>query len=179
MSDNMEPRYKLGKKGSVIITAVVILALLFVLFGGRGTSTIGMNEYAATLDKSNPGSVKIFDIGIRSKLAVISREDGTLSGLAFRKVPLMDRWKLTNESETYDPVQEKEVWLSMDDGFARYFVISNGENISIASKYGWDGIYARMLNDMAFGLVLMIIFEVAKRLWKRRTKNKTINSIEG
>jgi hypothetical protein len=175
----MEPRYKLGKKGSMIVTVVFILILLFVLFGGKGTSTIGMSVYAATLDKDNPGSVKIFDIGVRSKAAVIRHEDGTLSGLAFRKIPLLDRWKLTNESMTYDPDQEKNVWISVDDGFAKYFVITNGENLSIESKYDWYGTYARMLSDTAFALLLMIFFEVAKRLWKRRKQKKAFNSIEG
>ncbi len=172
MSETNQPRFKLGRKGSVIFTLVMIAILLFVLFGGKGTSTLGMNGYATTYDANNPGSVKLFDIGARSKVAIIRHEDGSLSGLSFRKIPLLDRWKVTKETVPLDVSDEMKVWMSVDDGFSDYTVVSNGEILTEVSNHGWYGTYANVLRNMAFGLVLMLLLEVGKRLYKRRQNSK-------
>jgi hypothetical protein len=178
MEENIKPRFKFGIRGNAIIISISIFFLLCVMFGGKGTDTLEMNGYATTYNNNNPGSVKIFDIGVRSKAAIIRHEDGSLSALAFRKIPLLDRWKLTRESVPYETNEEnKSVWLPVDDGFNRYFIISSGESLTIDDKMAWDGIYAKMLNDAVFVLLLTILLEGAKRLWKRRTIKKEITSI--
>lgn len=172
MNDTNQPRFKLGRKGTVIFTLGMTAILLFVLFGGKGTSTLGMNGYATTYDANHPGSVILFDIGARSKVAIIRHEDGSLSGLSFRKIPLLDRWKVTNETLFFEGMETADVWISVDDGFSKYIVISDGETLTEVENNGWYGDYANVLRDMAFGLVLMFLFEVSKRLYKRRQNSK-------
>ncbi len=172
MSETNQPRFKLGKKGTVIFALVLIAVLLFILFGGKGTSTLGMIGYATTYDANNPGSVKLFDIGERSKVAIIRHEDGSLSGLSFRKVPLLDRWKVTNESFFFEGMETVNLWISVDDGFNKYIIVSDGEILTEVTNNGWYGDYANVLQNIAFGLVLMFLFQVGKRLYKRRQDSK-------
>ncbi len=177
MSETSQPRFKFGRKGSFVFFFVCTAIILFILFGGKGTSTLGMNEYATTYDANNPGSVKLFDIGARSKVAIIRHEDGSLSGLSFRKIPLLDRWKVTDESFFFEGMETDDVWISVDDGFSDYTVVSDGEILTDVANHGWYGIYARLLQDMAFGLVLMFLLEVGKRLYKRRQERKNATAL--
>lgn len=172
MYDTSQPRFKLGRKGTFVFFFVCTAIILFVLFGGKGTSTLGMNGYATTYDANNPGSVKLFDVGTHSKVAIIRHEDGSLTGLSFRKIPLLDRWKVTDESFFFEGMETDDVWISVDDGFNDYTVVSNGEILTDVANHGWYGTYANMLRNIAFGLVLAFLFEVGKRLYKRRQDSK-------
>jgi hypothetical protein len=172
MNETNQPRFKLGRKGNTIIILVSTAILLFVLFGGKGTSTLGMNGYATTYDANNPGSVKLFDIGARSKVAIMRHEDGSLTGLSFRKIPVLDRWKVTNESFPIEDAEALNVWISVDDGFNKYIVVSDGETLIEVTNNGLYGDYATLLKDMAFVVVLLILIEVGKRQYKRRQVNK-------
>lgn len=177
MSENIKPRFKLGIKGSTIFLVVCVAILIFILFGGKGTNTTDLYGYAAGYDVDHPGSVNIFDIGTSSKVAIIRHEDGSLSGLAFRKIPLIDRWKLTQEDIPLGDSQDKSVWITVDDGFKEYIIISDGERLTAQEDQGWYGIYASMLYDLAFGLVVIGMVNVSKRLWKRHGQKKEIPSI--
>lgn len=172
MNETNQPRFKLGRKGNVIYILICAAIILFILFGGKGTSTLGMNGYAATYDANNPGSVKLFDIGAHSKVAIIRHEDGSLSGLSFRKVPLLDRWKVTNETVPLDVSDEMKVWMSVDDGFSDYTVVSDGEILTDVTNRGWYGAYATLLQNMVFVAVILLLIELGKRFYKRRQDSK-------
>jgi hypothetical protein len=179
MNDNIKPKSKLGVKGNTIITTIFIVVLLFLLFGGKGSNTADLNGYATTFDANNPGAVKIFDIGARSKVAIIRHEDGSLSGIAFRKIPFLDRWKVTHETVPYDAEGDKSVWITVDDGFKEYFIISDGEKLTVEKNRGYYGIYSSILSNTALGLVIFALVNLVRRLWKRRNDKKTIGSIPG
>jgi hypothetical protein len=177
MTSMNQEKKKWGPRGNIVLTLVFTAIFIFFLFGGKGANTADLNGYATTYDANNPGSVKLFDIGARSKVAIIRHEDGSLTGLSFRKIPLLDRWKVTDESFYFEGMETDNVWISVDDGFRDYTVVSDGEILTDVANHGWYGAYARLLEDMAFVLLLSLVIEVGKKLWKRRQANKNAGAL--
>jgi hypothetical protein len=175
MTENIKPGFKLGKKGNTIFAIILIVVMIFILFGGKGASTTDLNGYARTFDPDKPGSAKLFDVGSSSKVAIIRHEDGTLTGLAFRKIPLIDRWKVTKETVPFDFSVDDGVWMTVDDGFKEYVVISDGEKLTLEENHGYYGVYARILYDVTLILVILALVNLAKWLWKRRANKKEIS----
>ena len=172
MTNIKQEKKKWGWRKLTMFNSILVAILLFVMFGGRGAPIENMEQYAenylvqiGVVDDIDGvvSSSTVAIAGTQSRVVVMHLEDGRSTGVAFTKVPIINRWKLTDMS--FPGAKGDTVYIRVNATVESLFIKTDGKGYTVEDKMLWDGTYGNLLSTAAFSLVLFVIFGFVKRLW--------------
>jgi len=159
-----------GKKPRRIFRWILLGFMAFVLYVTLGNSTGSEKLQQFVSDRSQVEVVRYSDYVIdgHSRVVLVRDSKDGRTAMAFVKVPLLDRWNLTEQKQV-SGAETKPIAINIDDGFVVYEAEVSFDRINILGNTKWSGTYARTIS-----IALFILLAIGVNWWLSRYKRTKV-----
>lgn len=145
----LPPGKKSKKLRWILIGLAVFIAYVTI---GNSTSTENLQQFVNDRSAVEVERYSDFTVGTYSMVVLIRDNNDGRTAMSFVKVPLMDRWNLT-EMVTVKGTETKPILMDIDNGFEVLKTEVSFERVNIIGDTHWSGTYAKTISILIFMLL--------------------------